>query len=123
MQVRLKKKKHFSFICLFVLHTDFLTRDFGHVTFNNVSQRRVCQSQVTLALSSLLLAAVAVSAFPQSPESKAAIVSQETEVNYDGTFKNKYETTSVFLFLQVHYVCISTIRNVNRTQIDSCIYV
>lgn len=46
-------------------------------------------SQVTLVLSSLLLAAVAVTAFPQSPESRAAILVQEKEVNYDGTFKNK----------------------------------
>ncbi|VVC44945.1 Insect cuticle protein,Chitin-binding type R&R consensus [Cinara cedri] len=48
--------------------------------------------QVTLVLSSLLLAAAAVSAFPQSPESRAAILRQDTEVNYDGTYKNKFET-------------------------------
>lgn len=47
--------------------------------------------QVTLVLSSLLLAAV-VSAYPaQGPESRAVILNQEKEVNYDGTFKNKYE--------------------------------
>ncbi|XP_025412737.1 endocuticle structural glycoprotein SgAbd-4-like [Sipha flava] len=48
--------------------------------------------QVTLVLSSLLLATAAVSAYPQSPESKAAIVSQDSVLNPDGTFKNNFQT-------------------------------
>ncbi|KAL4108173.1 hypothetical protein QTP88_018415 [Uroleucon formosanum] len=48
--------------------------------------------QITLVLSSLLLA-VAVNAYPaQGPESKAVILQQEQEVNFDGNFKSKFET-------------------------------
>lgn len=49
-------------------------------------------TQVTLVLSSLMLAAV-VSAYPQSPESRAVILSQDQEVNPDGTYKTKYART------------------------------
>lgn len=52
-------------------------------------EARLFCSQVTLVLSSVLLA-VMVSAAPQNPESRAAILSQDAEVKFDGTFKNKY---------------------------------
>ncbi len=60
--------------------------------------------QVTLVLSSLLLAAV-VNAYPaQGPESRAVILTQEKEVNYDGTFKNKFETENGIKQEEVGYL-------------------
>ncbi|XP_025419479.1 endocuticle structural glycoprotein SgAbd-4-like [Sipha flava] len=59
--------------------------------------------QVTLVLSSLMLAA-AVSAYPQSPESRAVILNQEKEVNFDGTFKNKFETDNRIKVEEVGYL-------------------
>ncbi|XP_060862310.1 endocuticle structural glycoprotein SgAbd-4-like [Metopolophium dirhodum] len=50
--------------------------------------------QVTFAVSSLLLAVVAVSAYPASlnPESRAAILVQDSAPNSDGSFKNNFQT-------------------------------
>jgi hypothetical protein len=61
-------------------------------TRTNRYMKTFSYAQVTLVLSSLMLAA-AVSAYPQSPESRAVILNQEKEVNFDGTFKNKYAPT------------------------------
>lgn len=47
-------------------------------------------TQVTLVLSTLLLAAAMVSAYPQNPESRAVIVSQDTSISPDGSKKNEY---------------------------------
>ncbi|XP_050423443.1 endocuticle structural glycoprotein SgAbd-4-like [Adelges cooleyi] len=59
--------------------------------------------QITLVVSSLLLAA-AVNAFPQSLESKAAIISQEQVLNLDGTFKNTFETENKIRQEQIGYL-------------------
>lgn len=56
-------------------------------------------TQVNLVLSSLMLAAV-VSAFPQSPEFRAAIVSQDSGLKEDGSLANRYE------FISIKYIYI-----------------
>jgi len=69
----------------------FYTDDYNHQ--QRLSLLTFCAfTQVTLVLSSLLLAAVAVSAYPavQNPESRAVILSQDSGNNPDGTSKNKY---------------------------------
>ncbi|KAF0767419.1 endocuticle structural glycoprotein SgAbd-4-like [Aphis craccivora] len=62
--------------------------------------------QVTLVLSSLLLAAVAVSAYPavQNPESRAVILSQDSGNNPDGTSKNNFQTENGIKQEQVSYL-------------------
>ncbi|XP_050520321.1 endocuticle structural glycoprotein SgAbd-2-like [Daktulosphaira vitifoliae] len=58
--------------------------------------------QITIVISSLLLA-VAVHAYPQSPESVAAILYHEQELNPDGSSKVRYETENKIKHEQVGY--------------------
>ncbi|XP_022162597.1 endocuticle structural glycoprotein SgAbd-4-like [Myzus persicae] len=62
--------------------------------------------QVTFVVSSLLLAAVAVSAYPagQSPESRAVILVQDSAPSADGSLKNNFQTDNGIKQEEVRYL-------------------